>query len=344
MDYRELCIDQNTSLRDALQQLNETARQILFVLEGEKLAGTLTDGDVRRYLLQGGALENAVTEAMFRKPQTASSRLQAEGLFRQGAKYPAIPVMGDDGTLLDVVLREGGRKTAASLNLPVVIMAGGKGTRLYPYTKILPKPLIPVGELPIIEHIMGQFARYDCDDFHVIVNHKKQLIKAYFGENERQYQLSWYDEDKPLGTGGGLSLLKGHIHGTFFLTNCDILLLTDYEDILRFHREQGNAVTMVCANKKVTIPYGVIETGENGEILAMKEKPEFQFLTNTGMYLVEPEVLNDIEDGVSIGFPTIMEQQKAKGRKIGAYAVEEDAWLDMGQMEELEKMRERLSV
>ena len=145
-----------------------------------------------------------------------------------------------------------------------------------------------------------------------------------------------------MGTGGGLSLLKGKLSGTFFLTNCDLLIFTDYEKLLRFHRESGSAVTMVCAEKRITIPYGVVETGEGGVITAMREKPAFQFLTNTGLYLVEPEVLDDIGEDEVIGFPDIIERQRHKGRRVSAYTVGEEDWLDMGQLDELEKMRERL--
>ena len=119
-------------------------------------------------------------------------------------------------------------------------------------------------------------------------------------------------------------------------------VLNGYEKLLRFHRESGSAVTMVCAEKHVTIPYGVVETGESGVITAMQEKPAFQFLTNTGLYLVEPEVLDDIGEDEVIGFPDIIERQRRRGRRVSAYTVGEEDWLDMGQLDELEKMRERL--
>ena len=255
----------------------------------------------------------------------------------------AIPVVDTDRTLVDIILTaKQSSPVYPKLQVPVVIMAGGKGTRLDPYTRVLPKPLIPVGDLPIIEHIMQQFEQYVCQDFHIIVNYKKQLIKAYFNENERHYQVSWYDEGSPLGTGGGLSLLKGKIQQTFFLTNCDILLRNNYADILRFHRQNGNIITVVGAYKKLTIPYGVLEIGEGGVMEEIREKPELSFLTNTGMYLVEPEVLEDIPDNTVLGFPDIIEGQRQKGRKVAVYPVDEDAWMDMGQLSELERMRKRL--
>lgn len=343
MDYKALCIHTDKSIREALRQLDETAAKILFVVDGEsRLTAALTDGDVRRYLLSGGTVEDAVTLAGNRTPKTAGTMEDARALM-DARSYVAVPVVDDAGHIVNIAMAEAvSAAPVPQLELPVVIMAGGKGTRLEPYTKILPKPLIPVGDLPIMEHIMQRFLPYGCTEFHGIVNYKKQLIKAYFSENEQHYITFWYDEDKPLGTGGGLSLLKGKLDKTFFLTNCDVLILADYADLLRFHRESGSVVTMVCARKKVTIPYGVIETDSAHAITAMREKPEFSFLTNTGMYVVEPEVLDDIEDGVAIGFPDIIAAQQAKGRKVSAYTVSEDDWLDMGQMEEMERMRKRL--
>ena len=223
-----------------------------------------------------------------------------------------------------------------------MINAGGKGTRLDPYTRVLPKPLIPVGDLPIIEHIMQNFQEYGCDEFSMIVNYKKELIKTYFKESDNQYQIEWFDEEKPLGTGGGLSLLKKHIDKTFFFTSCDTLLLADYESILRFHKDNQNTITMICAWKNITLPYGIVEMGSNGIIEKMQEKPEMSFLTNTSIYIVEPDVIEDIPEEVSMTFPEIIQVEIEKGCKAAAYPVSESEWLDMGQLSELEKMRERL--
>ena len=330
------------SVKQAMRKLEELFPKIVFLLDNNRVCASLTDGDIRRYLLSGGQLDNSAMEAANLSPLLARNRKQAETLLNKWDKV-AVPVTDSGGVPLELVWSSDyAPETPPNLNLSVVIMAGGRGTRLDPYTRILPKPLIPVGDLPIIEHIMLQFRQYGCDTFHIIVNYKKELIKAYFHENERQYHIHWYDEDRPLGTGGGLYLLKGKISGAFFLTNCDILVKSDYASILRFHREGKNAVTMVAANKRLTIPYGVVETRENGVIEAMREKPELSFLTNTGMYVVEPETLEDVPDNTPIGFPDIIERQKEKGRKVSAYAVPDDEWMDMGQLEELEQMRKKI--
>ncbi len=229
------------------------------------------------------------------------------------------------------------------IDIPVVMMAGGLGTRLYPYTKILPKPLIPVGDIPIAEMIIKNFRQYGCKRFHLVVNHKKNMIKAYFNEIEKDYTVSYADESQPLGTGGGLKLLEGKLKTPFVLTNCDILIKYDMASIYRFHQQEGNVVTMVCSLRNFRIPYGIVEIGEDGSIAEMREKPSLSFFTNTGCYIVQPEVLEHIGDSESIGFPDVIQRIKDRGLKVGVYPIGENAWLDMGQMEDLEQMREQLS-
>jgi NDP-sugar pyrophosphorylase family protein len=168
------------------------------------------------------------------------------------------------------------------------------------------------------------------------------MIKAYFNEIEKDYKIYYVDEEQPLGTGGGLSLLKGKIKSTFILSNCDILIDEDYEKIYNFHKRENNFITMVCSLKKIKIPYGVIEISETGQIAEMKEKPEHSFFINTGMYIVEPKVIEELEENTSIGFPEIIERYRHTGEKIGIYPISENSWLDMGQLDELEEMRRRL--
>ena len=175
-----------------------------------------------------------------------------------------------------------------------------------------------------------------------MVNYKKNMIKSYFNDLEKDYTVHYADEEQPLGTGGGLALLRGKINTTFFLTNCDVLIDADFGDICDFHKRSGNLITVVCAFKHLTIPYGVIELGDEGEIKNVTEKPQMNFLTNTGVYVVEPRVIEELADGVSIGFPDIMENYRHAGEKIGVYPVSESSWMDMGQLEELENMRRRI--
>lgn len=344
MKYQELCIASESTALEALKQLSNTARGILFVIDSVgTLEGTLTDGDIRRHILSGGDLEAPVLDVANRNPRIASDIVSAKALY-DPISYRAIPVVNTAGKIVEVYLGEDQKQPRIypQINVPVVINAGGRGTRLDPFTKVLPKPLIPVGEFPIIEHIYKEYLKYGCNDFKVIVNYKKEIMKAYFAESDNKYSITWYDEVKPLGTGGGLSLLRGELNDTFFFTNCDILLKADYEEMMKFHKENENVITMICAYKTMTVPYGVIEMGKNGTIEDMKEKPEFSFLTNTGMYIVEPEVFEYIDDDTAIGFPDVVEKLRNAGKKVAAYPVSENDWYDMGQLPELERMRARL--
>lgn len=176
----------------------------------------------------------------------------------------------------------------------------------------------------------------------MIVNYKRNMIKAYFDELDKKYQIDFIMEEKPLGTGGGISLLKGKIKNTFVLTNCDILIDDDLTKAYRQHTQSGNLITMVCSLKNFTIPYGVVNIGEDGIIQSIQEKPHMSFFTNTGCYFVEPEVIENLEYNKSADFPTVIEQYRQAGKKVGYYPIGEDAWLDMGQLDELEKMRARL--
>ena len=342
-DIRKYIGSAGLTVSEVMQMIDNNRSGILFVVDdAQRLLGCLTDGDIRRFLLAGGRMDACAIEAANRHPKVAHSTAEAATLYHK-RNYIVIPIVDGDGTVVGLYNGEGYElRKRNALNIPVVINAGGKGTRLDPFTRVLPKPLIPVGDMPIIEHIMKEYQTYNCNDFHIIVNYKRELMKAYFAENENDYHITWYVEEKPLGTGGGLSLLKGKFTDTFFFANCDALLTANYESMLRFHKDNHNVITMVCAYKNMNIPYGVVEMGVNGAITSMKEKPLMSFLTNTGIYIVEPEVVEDIEDGVPIGFPDIVEKQRLKGRKVAAYPVSESDWMDMGQLSELEKMRVRL--
>ena len=326
----ELFIEPTATVLETLRKLDETGQRI--------------DGDIRKFFLRGGTPDQTVDNAANYHPLSlpVSERGKARKMLQKHC-IDALPILNKRGVITDIVFARGedvdNRKRA---DIPVVMMAGGLGTRLYPYTKILPKPLIPVGEQPIAELIMDRFRDFGCHDFTMIVNYKRGMIKSYFGELEKDYTVNFADEDVFMGTGGGLCLLKGKMKSPFFFTNCDTLLDVDFGDIYEYHKAHGNLVTMVCAFKHYTVPYGVVELGEDGGIAAMREKPELDFLTNTGVYVVEPRVVEEMRDGEKIGFPDVIERYRAAGEKVGVYPISESSWMDMGQLEELEKMRRKL--
>ena len=347
MDIKMLFITEEATILEAMKRMDETSKKVLFVVKDGKLVAAISDGDVRRAILAGKQLSEKIEDIANYKPKYI---LEGEDVdpskYMKKKSVEAVPIVDENKKILsihfwnDVVVK----RRRSKLTTPVVIMAGGKGTRLYPYTKILPKPLIPIGELPVAEIIMDRFHKFGCKEFFMIVNHKKNMIKSYFSDISKSYSIDYVDEDIPLGTGGGIGLLKGKVSETFILSNCDIIIEENFVDIYKHHVKENNMITMICSLKNFSIPYGVVEFGEGGSIKAMKEKPSMSFFTNTGCYIVEPQVIDMIGENEEIGFPDIIQRCKDHGYNVGVYPINENAWMDMGQLDELKKMQDRLSV
>lgn len=344
MNVKDFLISEEHTLIQTMELLDKLSKKVLFVERDGKLVASITNGDIRRWILKKGHLDAYVKDIANYNPKylTEADRSSAKEYMKE--KFiEGLPIINEKMEITSIVLwNDEEFESDKTLDIPVVIMAGGFGKRLYPYTKILPKPLIPIGEIPIVEHIINRFNRNGVGQFYMIVNYKKNMIKAYFNEVEKKYSLDYIDEDIPLGTGGGLSLLKGKFKTPFFLSNCDILIEDDYEKIYKHHIKEKNLITMVCSLKNLKIPYGVIEINENGEIDNMKEKPDISFFANTGMYVVDSKVIEELEDGVEIGFPDIIEKYKNLGEKVGVYPISENSWLDMGQFDQMEEMKRRI--
>lgn len=350
MDIRKYIVEENVSVIETMRQIDSGARGIAFVCRGNKLCAVVTDGDIRRYILRAGNLERPVSEIAHKTPiyLTLDQEKQAKELMNRYS-VTAIPIVNSKQEIVDIKFwREEFQKTEVTrkrgLNIPLVIMAGGKGTRLKPYTDILPKPLIPIGDKTITEHIIDRFAAYQCNRIMMVVNYKKDFIKAYFTDNETKYDITFVEEEDYLGTGGGLRLLSGKMKDTFFMSNCDILVEADYAEILDYHKKSHNVITMVCARKKVEIPYGTVQLNEENQIVALREKPNFDFYVNTGFYVIEPSFLERIPKDTFIHITDVIESSIADGERVGSYLIKDDAWMDMGQMDELEKMREKLGI
>ena len=355
MFNKKTLIPDNIRIVEALRLLDETADKVLFVVDNDsKLLGALTDGDIRRYLLSGRSLEDNIVDVYNKNPKfVLENGYSQDNLKKIFLKYKVsiIPILDDHHRIINIaawdkVFSAGNKKTSKArrrINVPVVIMAGGKGTRLDPFTKILPKPLIPIGDKPIIEVIMNKFHEFGMMDFYVTLNHKSKMIKAYFEEFKTKYKITYIDEDKPLGTAGGLKYLPSNLSGAIFVSNSDILIEEDYGKILKFHKANKNEITIVASVKNYNVPYGVCEIENGGILRKIKEKPNFSFLVNTGMYVVNSNVLDMIPEGEFYHITQLIEDIKCDGRRVGIFPISENAWMDVGEWgtykETLEKFK-----
>ena len=336
---------------DALQIIDQNARGIVFVInDNEELMGTLTDGDIRRWLIKTGNLEAKIEGIMNPKPKfiyVNDTKEYKEFLHKY--KIRIAPVLTPDNVVCDIVFDdveyvELRRDKKALKDIPVIIMAGGKGTRLYPYTKVLPKPLIPIGDIPIMERIIDRFRDYGVTNFYATVNYKKSMIKSYFADVITDYTMTYVEEDEPLGTAGSLHLIEDTFDKPVIVTNCDILIESDYEEVYKRHVESGNELTIVTALKNIVVPYGVIKTKEDGIITGMDEKPKLSYFVNTGMYVLNPELLKEIPKNTFYHMTDLANELMKQGRRVGMFPISEDSFLDMGELEEMRRMEQKLNI
>ena len=222
-------------------------------------------------------------------------------------------------------------------------MAGGKGTRMKPFTNILPKPLIPVGDKSMLEVIMDEYNLYFQSKFHISVNYKANLIKAYLEDFVVMYDISYVYEQIPLGTGGALKYLEGKIKRPFFVSNCDILIKANYTDIYNDHLIKNNDITIVASLIHYKVPYGVCEIENGGELKGMVEKPEYDFLVNAGMYILNPDILKLIPENEFYNITDLIDSVKSSGGKVGVFPVSENSYSDSGQWEEYRNMLNALT-
>jgi len=331
-------IAHEATLLDALKKMDALDKKLLIVLNNCKFAGLLSAGDIQRSVIQNKPLETQVSNVLRSKIRIASPNDDFDTIKQMMFDYrmELCPVVTTNNDIEEVyfwedIFHDKKPQPQKQFNLPVVIMAGGFGTRLKPLTNVLPKPLIPVGDKTIIEHIFERFHDHGCNNFFISVNYKADLIEYYINNLNMRYQISYLKEEEPMGTAGSLSLLSGLINETFFVSNCDIMVDQDYSEILDYHRDNYNEITIVGALKHIPIPYGTIETKENGKLISMSEKPEFTMKINTGMYILEPHLIKEIPSNYYHITDLITSLIKQK-RGVGVFPISAKSWVDIGDL------------
>jgi dTDP-glucose pyrophosphorylase len=345
---KNLIITPDITINDVLKRLNNTSQKVLLVVdENERLIGSINDGDIRRGILSGAVLENSISKIYNKKPIFI---VESEYDFDQVKKHfidnkiDLIPVIDKEEKIIDYITWDRAFSKCKSdivpyekINIPVVIMAGGKGKRLEPFTQVLPKPLIPIADKTIAEHIMEQFKKNGVNEFYLTLNYRGEMIQAYFNSINHLLNLHFIFEDDYYGTAGSLRLISKEISELFIVSNCDILVKADYADVIQFHQSNNADLTIMSAFQHHKIPYGVIDFGENGIVTRISEKPETTVAINTGVYVVNRDCIEMIPENVVFHMTDLIEKLIQNNRKVCTYPVNSDNYEDIGQWDEYHK-------
>mgnify|MGYP001442518844 FL=1 len=335
-------IDHNSKTINALKKINRLGGQSLIVVSNKKvLRGILSGADIRKAIMNHNITNDKINKIYNKKPMFLfydEVKKKIKNIPRSIKKFDIIPVIDrKTRTVIDIIDSQkinlvNIKKKKEKLNISVVIMAGGKGTRLMPYTSVLPKPLLPINQKPTINHIIDRFMLHSVKNFFVTLNYKSEILKTYLKDLSKINPIITIQEKKPLGTAGSLFLIKNKIKNDFFLANCDTIINENYSDIYQNHKIKKNDITIVTATKKFKIPYGVCD--ENEKSFVMREKPEFKYNVNTGFYIISRKCLKVLKKKEYLDFNDFLLKCKKHNKKIGIYKIREKNWIDVGQMKE----------
>lgn len=340
-------VDSEKSIIQTMKLMDEAFTKLFLVFESNRFLGIITNGDLQRAIIAHMSFDTPIGKIVSQEGKlyahVGDDREKIKD-WMLSKRAELMPVLDEKEQLVDVIFWDDvlpGKKAEDNrlkIDLPVVIMAGGKGTRLKPITNVIPKPLVPVGDKTILEVIMDQFESIGCHKFYMSVNYKADMMKYYLSQLPHHYDIEFFKEDKPLGTIGSVSLLKGKVSTPFFVSNCDSINEQDYRDVWDYHVNNHNDMTIVTMVKSFKIPYGVIETGEDGLMTALKEKPEQTYQVNTGVYILNPGLIDEIPEGEFFHITHLMEKVQRRGGRVGCFPVSEHSWKDMGEWPEYLKM------
>jgi dTDP-glucose pyrophosphorylase len=337
-NWRDALISDSVTLRDAVSRMSETGWQIAVVVaKDDRLVGVLTDGDIRRALLQGMDLSVPITKAMNTSPVTmnALTPISAIRAKMRQEMFHFIPLVDASGVVhgvatIDQLVGEEDRPN------PVVIMAGGLGKRLHPLTENFPKPMLPVGDKPILETIVSAFSQQGFRNIFLSVNFRSDVVEQHFGNGEEfGVNITYLHESRPLGTAGALSLLPRDNDLPVIVMNGDLLTKMSGDALLEFHLQNRADATMVVRETHFDLPYGVVTT-DNVSISKIAEKPKQAFLVNAGIYVINPSVIQGITENEYLDMPTLFNGLIDEKKKVIAFPLHE-YWIDIGRLEEFER-------
>lgn len=337
INYKDHLILSERTIKEALVQLTRLGIDIiLFVVDEEnRLIGSITDGDIRRGLINGASIEQPVNTIIQKNPRfirKGDRDIKKIIEFRE-QNFRIIPVLDESDRVVKVI---NFRQLQSYLPIDAVIMAGGKGQRLLPLTKDVPKPLLRVGDKPIIEHNIDRLTFFGIDDFWISINYLGEKIVNHFGNgDERNIRINYVNEDRPLGTIGAISKIENFSHDYVLITNSDLLTSIDYEHFFLEFLDQDADMAIVTIPYQVNIPYAVLETS-NGHVISLKEKPTYTYYSNGGIYLVKKEILKLVPFDNHFNATDLIEQLIKINKKVFSYPLI-GYWLDIGSHEDYAK-------
>lgn len=345
---KQLIIKSNFSLESSLRLMKKSGEKCLVVSNNKnKLLGTVSDGDIRNALLKGYKISERIDKIYNKNPiffyKKNINKNKIKNFFLNN-KIDVIPVVDSFKKITDIILSKNLfldelKRKYSKINAPVLIMAGGKGSRLQPLTSVLPKALVPIKGKSIIVEIIERFLKYEIKDFYISTNYKTEIIKSFFKGIKKNYKIKFIEEKKPLGTAGCLRFLYPKIKKDLIVSNCDILLDIDYNDFIKFHRSNKFDLSLVASNKSYTIPYGICELSKAGSFNQINEKPSYSFLVNTGFYLINKKILKLIPKEKFFDMNTLIEKVKKNDLKIGVFPISDEDWSDVGQLTDYIKFK-----
>ena len=337
-EWNELLLKPSDTLETAIQRLHAGGKRISLVVdENRKLLGTVTDGDIRRSLIKYVTMDCSVTEVMNNTPSTALASESSDLIMSKMKRRDllSIPLVDNYGILVGLETLQHLLEKRRYDN-PVFIMAGGFGTRLHPLTEKKPKPLLNIGNRPILETIIKQFIEAGFHNFYISTHYKAEMIRDHFGDgSSMDVNIEYLHEEKPLGTAGSLGLLPGSMSDLpIIMMNGDLLTKVNFEHLLDFHQEQTSLATMCVREYDFQVPYGVVEIKEQ-HVTTIVEKPVQKFFVNAGIYVLDQKLINKIDGKSYLDMPNLLEAQIENGQKVSVFPIHE-YWLDIGRMEEYE--------
>ena len=340
--FKKNIINQNITLKESLILLNDLDEKCLIITDkNKKLIGTLTEGDVLRSIISGAKFNNRIKNFINKNSFYLTKDKIKEQKFLNDLNISndisLIPILNDKKKIIKVLKKTNlfnKKDYNSTLNAQVIIMAGGLGTRLKPFSSIIPKPLFPFEGKAIIEHIMEKFDKHNFKKFIISINSSHKIIKVFF-KSKNKNKVDFIYEKNSLGTAGSLGLIK-KITQNFFVINCDSIIDCNYRSILNYHNSNNNDCTIVVAKKKIDIPYGIFEMQKDKKI-KMMEKPSYDILINTGMYIFSRKILKFIKKNQKIDMDKFIEKLLKNKSKVDLFPIESKEWSDFGQLSSFSK-------